>query len=198
VVANAYDPARDVQPDSPGADAATAGPVAVNEGWDHLRHDSGYSTTLWVEQWPRTEQRCDFLHSLVFAHGRDGVAIRKSLSLIITPLPTDKAQTQIQREMTEAVTDAEQKARIGQVSKASDRQAQRDIQARDEALAAGHADCMYSGFVTVTASDRDELTAAVAVIEQAAHKAHCELRVLYGVQSQAFVVGALPFARRVC
>jgi hypothetical protein len=69
VVANAYDPAPDVQPDSPGADAATAGPGAVNEGWDHPRHDSGHSTTLWVEQWPRTEQRCDFLHSLIFGQG---------------------------------------------------------------------------------------------------------------------------------
>lgn len=197
VVRNAYDPGGDVRPDSPGAAALTAGPVAVDEAWDHLRHDSGFSASLWVEQWPRTDQRCDFLHSLIFAQGRDGLAVRKTLSLTISPLPVDKAQAQIQREMTEAVTDAEQKARIGQVPKASDRQAQRDIAARDEALAAGHADCMYTGVITVTATTRNELAAAVAVIEQAAHKAHCELRVLYGVQSQAFIVGALPFARRV-
>lgn len=194
-VRNAYDPASDMRPDAPGAAAATAGPVAIDEAWDHLRHDSGFSTSLWVEQWPRTEQRCDFLHSLIFAQGRDGLAVRKTLSLTIASLPADRAQAQIQREMTEAVTDAEQKARIGQVPKAADRQAQLDIAARDEALAAGHADCTYTGIITVTAATRDELAAAVAVIEQAAHKAHCELRVLYGTQSQAFIVGALPFAR---
>jgi hypothetical protein len=76
--------------------------------------------------------------------------------------------------MTDAVTDAEQKARIGQMSKASDRQEQYDIQARDEALAARHPDCRYFGFVTVTvtATDRDrprptatDRTAAVAVMK---------------------------------
>ena len=198
VVRNAYDPAAEVRPDSPGMVGATAGPVAVNEAWDHLRHDSAYSATLWVEQWPRTEQRCDFLHSLIFAQGRAGAAVRKSLSLTITPLPVDRAQAQIQKEMTEAVSDAEQKARIGQIPKAADRQAQLDIQARDEALAAGHADCEFSGFVTVTAPTRDQLATDIAVVEQAAHRAHCQLRVLYGVQAQAFIVGALPLARRVC
>ncbi len=69
VVRNAYDPAAEVRPDSPGMVGATAGPVAVDEAWDHLRHDSGLSASLWVEQWPRTEQRCDFLHSLIFAQG---------------------------------------------------------------------------------------------------------------------------------
>ena len=100
--------------------------------------------------------------------------------------------------MTDAVSDAEQKARIGQIPRATDRQAQLDIQARDEALAAGHADCEFSGFVTVTAPTREQLATDIAVIEQAAHRAHCQLRVLYGVQAQAFIVGALPFARRVC
>jgi Putative type VII ESX secretion system translocon, EccE len=198
VVRNAYHPAGDVPLDGFGGSPSTAGPVAVNEAWDHLRHDSAYSATLWVEQWPRTEQRCDFLHALIFAQRRDGAAVRKSLSLIIVPLPVDRAQAQIQKEMTEAVSDAEQKARIGQIPKAADRQAQLDIQARDEALAAGHADCEFSGFVTVTAPTRDRLATDVAVIEQAAHRAHCQLRVLYGVQGQAFIVGALPFARRVC
>jgi hypothetical protein len=198
VVRDAYHPVGDVPMDGVEGSASRAGPVAVNEAWDHLRHDSAYSATLWVEQWPRTEQRCDFLHALIFAQGRDGAAVRKSLSLIIVALPVERAQAQIQKEMTDAVSDAEQKARMGQISRASDRQAQLDIQARDEALAAGHADCEYSGFVTVTAPTRDQLATDIAVVEQAAHRAHCQLRVLYGVQGQAFIVGALPFARRVC
>jgi hypothetical protein len=197
VVRNAYDPAADARPDSPAMSATTAGPVAIKEEWDHLRHDSGFSTTLWVEQWPRTEQRCDFLHALIFAQGRDGEAVRKSLSLTVTPLAADRAQAQISKELTEASTDAAQKARIGQIARASDRQEEKDIEARDEALAEGHADCEYSGFITVTALTREALTSAVSVIDQAARKARCEVRIMYGAQSQAFIVGALPFARRV-
>ena len=196
LVRHAYDPDQQTRSDAPAPTPAGAGPVAVDEHWDHIRHDSGYSTTLWISEWPRTEQRCDFLHPVVFAHDRTGNAVRKHLSLIITPLPAHIAQAHIQREITEHVTDAEQKARIGQVARAADRLAHQDVLQRDQSLAAGHADCEYSGFITVTAATHDELTDAVAVITTAAHKAHCELRILYGAQSQAFTLGALPFARR--
>jgi hypothetical protein len=55
----------------------------------------------------------------------------------------------------------------------------------------------FSGFLSVTAASRDELSAAVAQIEQAASQASCETRVLYGRQAQGFVVAALPLARSV-
>ncbi|MGH3847938.1 MAG: SCO6880 family protein, partial [Pseudonocardiaceae bacterium] len=49
VIRQAYDPAADrLRPTDPGADLSTAGPVAVHEQWDHLRHDGAYSAVLWV------------------------------------------------------------------------------------------------------------------------------------------------------
>jgi hypothetical protein len=104
---------------------------------------------------------------------------------------------QIRKEKTEAITDSAQKTRVGQIQDLSDRQEYEDVLAREQALIAGHADMEFSGLVTVTAPSRDELSTAVSQIEQAFGQATCETRVLYGRQSQGFVVSALPFARSV-
>ena len=67
---------------SPGANLGHAGPVAVSETWDRLRHDSGWSQVLWITEWPRIAVPTDFLHPLVFAPG-----VRRSLCLVARPLP---------------------------------------------------------------------------------------------------------------
>jgi hypothetical protein len=69
--------------------------------------------------------------------------------------------------------------------------------AREHSLIAGHADMEFSGFLTVTAPSREELASAVSQVEQAMGQSTCETRILFGRQSQGFVVSALPFARSV-
>ena len=188
LVRAAYDPEG-----GDSTNLGTAGPVAVDEAWSHLHHDTGYSTTLWVTQWPRIEQRCDFLHPLIFTER----AVRKTLSIVVRPQSIDRALRQIAKEKTDAITDSAQKERIGQVSALADTQAYRDIEDREQALTLGHSDCEFSGFVTVTCASLNELESAVAMIQRAAKRANCDTRVMHGVQGQAFVVSALPFARRV-
>ena len=72
-----------------------------------------------------------------------------------------------------------------------------DLLKREQALINGHADVEFSGFITVTASSEEGLIAAVALIERSAGQSGCETRVLYGRQSQGFVVAALPLGRSV-
>jgi Putative type VII ESX secretion system translocon, EccE len=192
MVRQAYDPGTVLRQDWPGADLDHAGPVALSEHWSYLRHDSGFSTVLWISEWPRQEVAPNFLHSVIFAQG-----VRRSFSLVAHPQGTQEALRQIRKEKTEAITDSVQRAKIGQTQDLSDRQQYEDVLTREQALISGHADVMFSGFVTVTASSRHELSAAVAQIEQAAAQASCETRVLYGRQAQGFVVGALPLARSV-
>lgn len=192
IVRQAYDPASTVRPELPGATLATAGPVGVSEHWSYLRHDSGYSTVLWISEWPRQAVAPNFLHPVIFSQG-----VRRSLSIVAHPLGTTEAMKQIRKEKTEAITDSAQKAKIGQLQDLSDRQEYDDILAREQALIAGHADMEFSGFLTVTAQGRDELAAAVSQVEQAAGQATCETRVLYGRQAQGLTVSALPFARSV-
>jgi hypothetical protein len=193
VLRAAYDPATADRIDGTGTgqDLSTAGPVAVEEHWDHLRHDSGYSSVLWISEWPRIEVAPSFLHALIFEQG-----VRKSLSIVATPLSTAQAMRDIRKEKVEYVTDAAQKAKIGQIADLSDAQEYHDVIDRERALIAGHADLKFSGFVAVTALTKDQLDAAVSQVERAATQCGCETRVLYGQQSQAFTVAALPLGRK--
>lgn len=191
MVREAFDPAVHVDARSdPAANLAHAGPVAVAETWDHLHHDSAYSAVLWISEWPRIAVPPDFLHPLVFAPG-----IRRTLSLLARPLPTDQALRQIRREKTEVVADSAQKARVGQLADLADAQEYDDLLARERSVIAGHTDVEFTGFVTVTAPTRSALEAAQATITRAAAQAACEVRPVYGNQLQSFVLAALPFAR---
>jgi len=173
-----------------GRSLATAGPTAIDEHWDCLRHDSGWSTVLWVSEWPRVDVPAHFLHGLIFAPG-----VRKSICLLARPRTAAEALRQIRKEKTEMLTEAATRARIGQIADVSDSQRYADVSAREQALVRGHADMAFWGFITVTAATRAELTAAVAQIERAATGAACEVEVVYGAQAQAFVVASLPLGR---
>jgi hypothetical protein len=192
IVRQAFDPAVVIRPESPGATLDRSGPVSVSEHWSYLRHDSGFSTVLWISEWPRQNVAPHFLHSIIFAQG-----VRRSLTLVAHPLGASEALRQIRKEKTEAITDSAQKARVGQIQDLSDRQEYDDVLAREQALIAGHADMEFSGFITVSAPSREELSRAVSQVEQAVGQSTCESRVLFGRQAQGFVVSALPFARSV-
>ncbi|HET9072097.1 MAG TPA: SCO6880 family protein [Acidimicrobiales bacterium] len=192
MIRTAYDPAVTLDAGDPAAHLAHAGPIAINEGWDRLRHDSGYSAVLWIADWPRIDVAADFLHAVVFAPD-----IRRSLSIIARPLPTGDALRQLRRDKTDAVADAAQKAKIGQLADLADSQEYEDLLARERSVVAGHTDVEFAGLVTVTAPGLDALEAAVAAITRAAAQAACELRPLYGRQAQGFTAAALPLARRI-
>lgn len=193
VIRQTYDPAAGrMRPGDPGADLDTAGPTAVHEQWDHLRHDSGYSTVLWISEWPRIDVPPHFLHSLVFAQG-----VRKTISIVARPLTTGEALRKLRKEKVEYITEARQKEKIGRIADLADEQEYSDVLDRERALISGHADLRFSGFVAVTAPTLDQLRAAVATTERAAQQSGCETRVLFGQQSQAFTVAALPLARTV-
>jgi hypothetical protein len=194
LIRQAYDPAfnsrSDVEVLGTSAKLATSGPVALSEHWSYLRHDSGYSCVLWISDWPRVDVAPHFLHALIFAPD-----IRKSFSLLARPLGTSEALKALRKEKTQSITDAGHKAQVGQVQDLSDVQEYGDLLQREQALLSGHADVEFSGFVTVTGGTKDGLDAAVALMERAAGQSGCETRVLYGNQSQGFVVGALPLGR---
>ena len=192
IVRSAYDPASTVLPGQPGAKMKSAGPVAISEHWDRFRSDSSWSAVLWVSDWPRIDVPPHFLHPLVFSPG-----VRKTISIVARPLGTTEALKAIRREKTEAISDSQQKAKIGQIQDLSDAQEYDDLLDRERALISGHADVAFSGFIAVSAPTEDMLSAAVSQIERAASQAACETRILYGRQTQGFVVAALPLARGV-
>lgn len=191
IVRDAYDPAVVTDPrNGLGANLAHAGPLAISEHWDYLRHDSGWSCVLWISEWPRIDVPPDFLHPVIFAPG-----MRRTLSLIARALPTDVALRRIRKERTEAVADQAHKSRVGQIADLADAQEYEDLLERERSVIAGHTDVEFTGFVTVTAPTREGLEAAVGNVVRAAGSAACEVRPLYGQQAQGFVLAALPLAR---
>jgi hypothetical protein len=191
VIRGAYEPS--VTPDTrteAGAGLGLAGPMAISEHWDCLRHDSAWSSVLWISEWPRIDAPPDFLHPVIFAPG-----IRRTLSVIARPRPTDEALRQIRKEKTEAIADQAQKARVGQLADLADAQEYQDLLDRERSVIAGHTDVEFTGLITVTTGDRDSLEIARAVVLRAAAQAACDVRPLYGQQAQGFILAGLPLAR---
>jgi len=188
----AYDPGLggEFQPHAPGANLAHAGPLGMDEMWDRIHHDSGWSRVLWLSEWPRIEVPAHFLHSVIFAPG-----VRKTLCLSLRPKDSGEALRQIQRQKSDMIADYRQKRKIGQVERLSDAQEYQDVLDRERALISGHADIDFTGWIVVSAATETELDAATKRIERAASHASCETRVLFGRQAQAFIAAALPVGR---
>lgn len=187
----AYDPGYEARDHLPGR-LESAGPVAVDEHWDHLRHDTAFSAVFWVKEWPQTAAPPFFLHALIFQP-----AIRKTLSISYEPIPVDEAMRDIRRSKVEYATDAAQKAKMGVLADLSDSVEAADVVNRERALLAGHADIRFTGLLTITAPTKDQLESAVAEIARAAIQSGCETQRLLGQQARAFTAAALPLARKV-
>ena len=176
---------------TPTAALAHAGPVGLLERWDHLVcDDDTYSSVLWICEWPRTDVTAEFLHPLVLRPG-----VHKTLSLIARPLPTRDAMRRIARQKAELIADNEQRANLGMIQGlAADREYE-DLLKRESEMLSGHTEMIFAGFLTVTATSKDDLDAAVAEVQRAAIQAGCEARRLVGQQAQAFTAAALPLGR---
>ena len=175
-----------------GRNLATAGPVAVAETWSSLRSDSAHHCVLWISEWPRSLVFPGFLAPLLLTSG-----VRRTFTLLYTPLRTDQASRDIRKKKTEYISDAAQRQRIGQIEDSQQSAEYDDVLQQEADLTAGHGILRVTGLVNVTASDADELESVVAGIEQAAIQASCETRRLWGQQAQAFTAAALPLCRTV-
>jgi hypothetical protein len=194
VLRTAYDPAAApiLERHEVGRELATAGPLAVVETWDRLRTDSAHHAVLWISEWPRTQVFPGFLAPLLLTPG-----VQRSFSITCTPVRVDLAVRDLRRKKTGLLSDANQRAKIGQVEDAAHTAEYRDVLQQEQDLTAGHGILRYTGLIAVTAPTTEELDAGIAGIEQAAVQASCETRRLVGQQAQAFTAAALPLCREV-
>ncbi len=192
VIRSAYDPAMTsaLQVAEVGQQLTTAGPVVVEESFDHLRTDSGYHAVLWVSEWPRTEVYPSFLSPLLLT-----ARIRRTLSIVAQPLGHAEAVRSLRKERVEYQTDAAERSKIGQLTDLAAEQEWADVTQRERDLISGHGELRYAGMLTITAATLEELHADQAAVTQAAIQAGCETRLLRGQQAQAFAAAALPLGR---
>src|SRR3546814_12763700 len=78
-----------------------------------LRSDSAHHCVLWISEWPRSLVFPGFLAPVLLSSG-----IRRTFTLLYTPLRTDQAARDIRKKKTEYVSDAAQRQRIGQIEDA--------------------------------------------------------------------------------
>ena len=173
-----------------GRDLATAGPVAVTESWGSVRSDSAHHCVLWISEWPRSLVFPGFLAPVLLSSG-----IRRTFSLLYTPIRADQAARDIRKKKTEYISDAAQRQRIGQIEDAQQSAEYQDVLQQEADLTAGHGILRATGLIAVSASDPDELERAVSALEQAAIQASCETRRLWGQQAQALAAAATPLCR---
>jgi hypothetical protein len=191
----AYDPAIAVTLDRTngvGSVLADAGPVVVEESWDRLRSDTACHTVLWISEWPRSLVFPGFLAPVLLTGG-----ITRSFSLICDPVRADVAARDIRKKRTGYISDAHQRAKVGQIEDLRQTAEYDDVLQQDADLTAGHGLLRYTGLVALSAPTEAELDAAVATVEQAAIQASCETRRLVGQQAQAFTAAALPLGRGI-
>jgi hypothetical protein len=114
---------------------------------------------------------------------------------MVMPMRTDQAARDIRKKKVEHISDQAQRNRIGQIEDATQTAEFADVLQQETDLAQGHGITRYTGLITITAPDLEQLEAATATIEQAAIQANCETRRLVGQQAQAFNTAALPLCR---
>jgi hypothetical protein len=179
---------RDTALSRPPGSTRGFGPMATSEGWSSWHCDDGWHATYWIAEWPRIEVSPDFLTPLLIANGR------RAVSVVMAPVPLDRAIRHARSARTADMADEEIRSRAGFLPSARRRREADGATIREDELAAGHAEFRFSGFVTVSAASGEELAHACAETEQSAQECHLQMRRLYGRQAEAYA-WTLPLAR---
>jgi hypothetical protein len=163
-------------------------PMAVDPAWDAVHVDATWHATYWIAEWPRVDVEPDFLGPLLFT------PLRRSISLLMEPVPPNRAARQVAQARTAGLADHELRRRGGFLTTARHHRERESVETRDGELADGHGQMRFTGYVRVTADSRDDLSDCCGALEQAAGQACLELRLLYGEQDVAFAC-TLPVGR---
>lgn len=182
--------AGEPDPDDRGVRPEAAGPVVVDEHWDHLVTGGSHHAVYWIGEWPRIEVTADFLHPLLYLPG-----VRRSLSIVIEPVPIGKALREIQSEKVNHATEVIQRSKFGRLETEAERREYEDVLQRERELVAGHGEVRFVGLVSVSAPTAELLDDATAKLEQEASRAMVDLVRLVGQQAEAFLAASLPFGR---
>jgi hypothetical protein len=199
LVRGQYDPASTdfLDAGSPGADRPApspiaAGPMAAEQHWDHNRTDSGIHAVYWIAEWPSVAVEAAWFYPLIALGG-----VRRTVSVTAEPISPSRSMRELRSLRVAKRADEAQRRRLGQVETAQDDEEYAALERRERELVRGHTEYRFTGWITVTATDRDQLEAACAQVEQAAVRSALEVRRVYGEADQAFLYAALPLTQGV-
>lgn len=166
--------------------SSTAGPLALEVGWRHLRVDGAFHRTWWVGTWPRLAVPPAWLEPFL-----SGGGITRSMTVYFQPVSTYQSRRRIERDLVKLESDAVTKEEKGRRIDARHRRATQALLDREEELVAGYPEMGYAGLVTVSARTLDDLDEHSEIIEQLARENGMDLRVLDARQDLGWAA-ALP------
>lgn len=166
--------------------SCTAGPVALETDWRHLRTDGAFHRTWWVGTWPRLAVPPAWLEPFL-----SGGGVTRSMTVYFQPVSTHQSRRRIERDLVKLDSDAVTKEEKGRRIDARHRRATQALLDREEELVAGYPEMGYAGLVTVSARTLDDLDEHSEVIEQLARESGMDLRILDGRQDLGWAA-ALP------
>lgn len=166
--------------------ASTAGPLVVHTDWQHLRVDGAFHRTWWIGTWPRLAQPPSWMEPFL-----SGGGVTRTMTVFLVPVSTHQSRRRIERDLVKLESDAATKEEKGRRVDARHRRATQALLDREEELVAGYPEMAYTGVVTVSATDLDELDAHGEIIEQLARETGIDLRLLDARQDLAWAA-ALP------
>ncbi|ATL88787.1 SCO6880 family protein [Streptomyces malaysiensis] len=172
----------------PGVDPRLAGPAGHEVERSRYLHDGAVSVTYQVRNWPASAVYATCLQPLM----RPRPNARRSLSLTYEPLGPRRARTELSRARTKRDVARRLRARTGRIESMDERAEMVRSLEQDAARAGGHGIVRFTGLVTVTVTDEEELETACAELQQDGAAAGLELRRMYYAQDSGFAAAALP------
>ncbi len=179
----AADPSRE------GAPPHEAFPHATEATWTHYRADGAYHTTYWIAEWPRVPVGPDFLAPLLLRTR----AVR-AVSVVMEPVDPHRSAREVEAAVTRDQANRTLREQRGFTTTARRDRQEYAVRERESELAVGHSEYRFSGYITVTGTNEEELERACGEIEQRASQSRIALRRLYGEQDVAFTT-TLPLCR---
>jgi len=171
---------------------SAAGPMAAEAHWDHYRSDSGLHAVYWIAEWPSVPVEAAWIYPLIALGG-----IRRTVSVTAEPIPPSRSMRELRGKRVAKRADEAQRHRLGQIETAQDDEEYLALERREHELVRGHTEYRYTGWITVSATNADELEGACSKVEQAAVRSALEVRRVYGEVDQAFLRGGLPLTQGV-
>jgi Putative type VII ESX secretion system translocon, EccE len=172
-----------------GVSARNAWPQRTQTHWSYYRTNDVVHSTYWIAEWPRIEVGPDFMAPLLVQ-----TRCMRTVSVTMEPVPPLKAMRAVGFAKTADVADEELRQKLGFLGTAKRRNQADAVARREQELADGHADVRFSGYITVTADDTDELSASCGEVEHAAGQCRLEIQRCDGEQEVAFTY-VLPMCR---
>jgi hypothetical protein len=173
----------------PDVHPANAWPRHLREHFDSLESDGWWSRTYWVSEWPRVDVGPNFLAPLLLR-----TSCLRSIACIMEPLTSREAVAAHRRAVMALEQDRKDRGRTG-FTEMPQHEAEEDLVAQlGQELKDGHVTVRFSGYVTVTAHDAEELDRVSQEIEQLASQSWLELERVVGAQEMAHTY-TLPIGR---